>query len=189
MLVSKGIAESHFNDMLFEWLGTLGFTQPHINDRQLAFWVAGAPITSQQFIVDGDFPDLTNWTTLPSSSISLPVAGTVQLNTLVNGARRGGIAVTPGGSIFVSDGQQYAIECTVVSASLAIRPITIGMSDNAGTTDRITIDGITQGPVPHTIRGIWDVTITETIRPVMYTNFGNTLFSFRVQNFSMRRTN
>jgi len=187
MLVSKGITASQFNDMFFTWLGTLGFTGT-LNDRQLAFWRAGAPTSPTNLIVDGDFPDLVNWTNLPSSAVGVPIAGTLRLTTLVNGARRGGIAVNPGGAIAVVSGQQYTIEITVSAGPTAIEPITIGMSNVAGDTDRVTFDGPISAPEPYVIQGIWDVTITESVRPVVYTNFGNTLFTFDVQNFLMRST-
>jgi len=186
MLVSKGITAGHFNDMLFEWLGTLGFTGT-LNDRQLAFWSAGAPLGAD-LIVDGDFPNLANWTTLPSSTVLVSPVGTLVCGTTVNGARRGAIAVNPGGFIAVTSGQQYTLQITVSDAG-PVQPIRIGMADEIGTTDRVVIVGPNNSvDPPHTFQGFWDVTITENVRPVVYTDNGNTLFNFDVQNFSMRST-
>lgn len=41
MLIGKGATPGHRNDMWMQVLAINGFTQPQMNDRELAFWVAG----------------------------------------------------------------------------------------------------------------------------------------------------
>jgi len=40
MLSSKGF-DPQRSDSWYEYLGSIGFTQGHINDREMAFWLAG----------------------------------------------------------------------------------------------------------------------------------------------------
>lgn len=44
MLLSKGVSQGHRNDMWMDVLALNGFTEPDMNDRQLAFWVAGGAL-------------------------------------------------------------------------------------------------------------------------------------------------